>query len=181
MKLIGLAGKKKTGKDTVCKFIQEILSPKIVKRIAFADALKGEVSRACIAVGGPVVSLEYIEEHKDNFRLILQGWGTDFRRNLCDQYYWINKVSDAINKLDSTVYAIIIPDVRFMNEAKWIHSNGGRVIHVSRRTGLVDLHPSETELTDDNFPYDFYISNESSLNELKLKTQDMLFTTHQYV
>lgn len=180
MKLIGIAGKKKTGKDTICKFIQEILSPKMVRRIGFADALKGEVARACSSTGKSV-SVEYIEEHKDNFRLILQGWGTDFRRNLCGDSYWIIKVHHEINSLpDIGIYGIVFPDVRFLNEATYIKNMCGSVIHIDRSTSYMDLHSSENELNKDNFPYDYFIDNNTSLAELKLKTQDMLFTTHQY-
>lgn len=180
-KIIGIAGKKKVGKDLVCDYIKELLAPKLVNRIAFADALKGEVARGCSVTGKEIVDIPFIEKNKDAFRMILQGWGTDFRRNLCDKNYWILKLKDTIDNTPSHIYAVVIPDVRFLNEAYWIKSIGGTVIQVSRRIGLVDNHISETELCNSDFPFDFYISNESSLEELKLKTQDMLFTTKNYV
>lgn len=65
MYTIGLSGKKKSGKSTVANMIENCYPVGSVVKLAFADALKQEVARACM------VSLEYIETHKDNFRLIL--------------------------------------------------------------------------------------------------------------
>ena len=44
--LIGIIGYKQSGKDTVCEMIRKILSHRKIERIAFADALKEEVSEA---------------------------------------------------------------------------------------------------------------------------------------
>lgn len=56
-----------------------------------------------------------------HYRLIMQTYGTDIRRNL-DSKYWINKVLDKIHRIaDDNIgknVDVIVPDVRFKNEIK---------------------------------------------------------------
>lgn len=162
MQIIGLSGKKQTGKDTIINVLRHLQPNKNIIKIAFADALKEEVA---IATGK---SLEYITENKENFRLILQGWGTDFRRELCNKDYWIEKWLQRCIKQDDTQVAFVVcPDVRFKNEAETIRKVGGKLFRVRRNTKLEDNHISETELTDTNFGYDDWIDNNGTLEDLQ--------------
>lgn len=160
MIIIGLSGKKRSGKNAVAKFIAMQTSMPCFEQ-SFADGLKAEVAKAC------GVSRTYLEENKDNFRLILQGWGTDFRRKLVDDLYWIKKMDKALQHQ----YAInpdsvaLITDVRFLNEADYVRKCGGVVVRVNRpESASVDEHVSETEL--DDYKFDFVINNNSTLNNL---------------
>jgi len=153
--LIGISGKKRSGKDTVADILM-MKYPKSIKYY-FAACLKMEVARAC------GVTVEYIDEHKDNFRRILQGWGTDFRRKLQDENYWIKKMEIAVQNF-SSFKNIIIPDVRFKNEYDFVKQNGGIVIRVSRDTGAIDNHVSETELDKEQF--DAVILNDSDFGHI---------------
>ena len=56
---------------------------------------------------------------KEQFRLLMQWWGTEFRRNMVDKDYWIKKVQSWIDK-HPEVDVILIPDLRFKNEIEWI-------------------------------------------------------------
>ena len=154
-RLIGISGKKRSGKDTVAEILS-LTQPDVVK-YWFAQQLKVEVALACN------VSLAYLDTHKENFRLILQGWGTDFRRNMFGNDYWIRKMEIAVNQL-SQHKTIVIPDVRFPNEYKYITSQGGIMIRVERETGLKDTHESETAL--DDFVFDYRIQNSGTIEEL---------------
>jgi hypothetical protein len=67
------------------------------------------------------------------------------------------------------VAGVVIPDVRFWNEARGIHDAGGAVIGVRRDNtrpldGLAGLHPSETGLL--GFEPDFLIENNGTLEAL---------------
>lgn len=161
-KLIGISGKKKSGKDTVADIFA--ITYEDVVKYHFAQQLKVEVSRAC------GVSIDYINEHKDNFRLILQGWGTNFRRDLYGINYWLEKMDIAIDHL-SNHKIIIIPDVRFKNEYDFILKRGGTIIRVERATGLEDTHISETSLDDQVF--DVRIDNNGTLAELVNKVKQI--------
>jgi len=160
--IIGLSGKKRVGKDTVAAML-ELLLPNS-KTYAFAARLKAEVARAC------GVTVPYIDEHKDNFRLILQGWGTDFKRKLHGEDYWIKKMQIALTNLNTD--CVIVPDVRFKNESQFIKNNHGIIIRVERETGHLDKHISETEL--DSEPYDHLIVNNGTLEELLTKVENVV-------
>jgi hypothetical protein len=152
-RIIGIAGKKQSGKDTVCNILKTMIGWEKCFRVAFADELKDEIAKAIR------MDREYINKHKENFRLILQGWGTDFRRKLCGEDYWIKKWHDKVCYMLSEMpnCTIITPDVRFQNEADIIHQMGGIVIGINTDgfPPLIDTHDSEQLL----FPVDFEISN----------------------
>jgi hypothetical protein len=138
--IIGISGKKMSGKDALCAAIMKQASCRSI-RIAFADSLKEEVAHAC------GVSLEFIAQHKNEFRPILQWWGTDFRREFHSKDYWVCKAFTKVLKAyDDQIPLVIIPDVRFESEAKMIKDIGGNVYRISRPTQIIDEHKSETEL-----------------------------------
>lgn len=166
MILIGIAGKKKAGKDTALGLIREICSSDYaVARRAFADALKEEVAIACN------VSVSFIDNNKNQFRLLLQGWGTDFRRYFNGEDYWINKLDNNIkdiaysDPLLNRTTIVVVPDVRFKNEAAYIHKQGGKLIYIWRTIAEKqnDNHPSETSINfrdcDISFQNDHSIQN----------------------
>lgn len=160
MIIIGLSGRKQTGKDSVVNALRQLQPSKLIVRVAFADAIKQEVAIATNK------SLAFIEEHKENFRLILQGWGTDFRRNLCNKEYWTEQWLKRCLKEERAAF-IVCPDVRFKNEAETIRKVDGKLFRVRRRSlAEEDNHASETELTDSNFGYDDWIDNDGSLEDL---------------
>lgn len=168
MKLIGLAGLKQSGKDTVCDLLKQILHPTCIVKIAFAERLYDELAEA---TGFPV---SFIKDHKDVFRTGLQWWGTDLRRNINGPDYWINKWHDRVWSLpDKLVHIVITPDVRFRNEAQTIHYNGGLVFRIRRWETNKDPHPSETELTDDNYPYNDTINNTGTLEDLENRVREL--------
>ncbi len=161
MILIGIAGKKQSGKDCLYMAIHNLLRhTHVIARVAFADALKQEVCR------GMLVDRAYLEAHKENFRLILQGWATDFRRKLCGDDYWINRWQEIVKGIESTPnLVIVVPDVRFLNEASIIKKMGGTLIKIERRCRREeDKHKSETEM--DSCVADYVIDNSDSIQHL---------------
>lgn len=162
MTTISLSGKKSSGKTTIANLIREILvsvGKDNIHIISWADGLKREVAKAS------GVSVKYLEEHKDNFRLILQGWGTDFRRNLCSQDYWVDQLLIQLKNLPDKAF-VIIPDTRFLNEAQTIQAVNGHLWKINRQTQDVDTHASENELNDYK-GFDLVINNNVQLGELK--------------
>lgn len=170
--IIGLIGKKKSGKDTIASMMLDILHDdpekiNVVMTTSFAAALKREVCEGC------GISYEYLTEHKDNFRLILQGWGTNFRRQLCGEDYWVKKVESEILTLNNTDY-VIITDVRFQNEADMIRKMSGQLVRVIREEtdDYTDLHPSEEQM--DMITPHHTIDNDSDIEALKIRTNILL-------
>lgn len=170
MNYIGLVGKKQSGKDTTFALLHNALKPRPCVKNAFAGALKNEVAR----VTGHYV--EYIDEHKENFRLILQGWGTDYRRKLFGEDYWIKKWSagcETILHYDASAL-IVATDVRFANEVEEIKSRDGLLIRLKRdpEIGDIDNHVSETE--QDLTICDLTLDNNGSLHELSEQVNELI-------
>lgn len=164
MKIIGLSGRKQSGKDTLFGLLKESLPDLKVERVAFADALKREVAHAC------GVTVEQIEREKSRWRGLLQHWGTEFRRH-DNENYWIDRAREKIETergLGADV--TVVTDVRFENEAGMVRDMGGLLVRIVRHgAGAADSHSSETSM--DNQPYDLSIDNTGTLEALKSNVQ----------
>ena len=183
MKIIGISGKKQSGKDTIYRVARDIfteLDPKVrVGRVAYADALKAEVSE----ITG--FRTDYIEENKDRFRALLQVWGTEFRREFHGYDYWIQKMGDILTSSEPHYDILFITDVRFKNEAEYIKEMDGQVLRVVRRSPEtyhtlqdmpeLDNHATENDM-DDYIDYDYTINNDKSPDDLVKSVRDMLAT-----
>lgn len=166
---IGITGKKRSGKDEVCSELLRLFALEGTKaeRIGFADALKEEVSKAT------GVSVEEIEKLKPLFRPILQWWGTEFRRGFNDTEYWLHAIQKKIE--NSKAEVIIVPDVRFENEALFLRGQAfNTIIKIERKQNGIDTHASESGISD--FFIDTVIYNDGTLQQLKDKVYG-LFTT----
>ena len=162
--IIGISGKIGTGKTHLSNlFIKK--HPEYIK-IGFADILKEECSKKFEYP----LKWNYSEKGKNELviykvpiyypktvREILQWYGTDVCRAK-DPDYWVKKMQ----KRALEVYMkeplcgtpkIIIDDVRFINEAKWIQNMGGKTIGLNPypgwKPGPFAKHQSEIDL--DNY------------------------------
>lgn len=145
--LIGIIGRKGVGKSTLAEMLkQEIEGAEI---IAFADALRGEVHAM---LNHPLfserpVSREWLEERKGSvWGPILQGYG-EFCRQWYGPSYWIDVLANDIEDFD----AVIVPDVRHVNEAEFIKSQGGLLVAIDGPSRWVgdqrdQQHPSEANV-----------------------------------
>ena len=162
MILIGISGKKRSGKNTVASILQE-LSVEPVQELAFADDLKNDI---CKMLG---VCREEIENDKAVYREMLQAYGVYMRVKHGDDY-WVERTFKKIVYKENDL--CIITDVRFPNEAKFIQSSGGYVIRVVRDAKNSDNHISETAM--DNYKnFDAIILNTGSLDDLVKETKDV--------
>lgn len=127
-KIIAIAGNARSGKDTLGAFLSEILTEnKISNHIkSFAYPLKKEVDDFLIKTIGISAFTEDPQE-KELIRKFLVFWGSDFRRSI-NPTVWIDKMSECLTS-DSL---LIITDLRFENELKWVRENNGIVIFLSR-------------------------------------------------
>ena len=176
-KIIGLSGKKQSGKDTVYQLADALMEGARIGRVAFGDAVRHEVSE----ITG--YRMDFIEEHKAEFRTLLQVWGTDFRRHFNGSEYWLEKMTGVIDKASSHYDVLFITDVRFSNEAEFVKNLGGKLVKVERRQevyqhiedAVPDSHSSETAM-DDYSKYDYVINNNGSESELTTAVSSMLST-----
>jgi len=113
---------------------------------------------------------------------ILQFWGTNFRRNMCDKNYWINLTMSKIEQIakENSPEYIIIADTRFKNEVEALHLNVGYYVKIIRvdefgnvygATDRSGSHESEVEL--ENYPPDLSITAKD-LPSLKQKLDQFI-------
>ena len=166
MIIIGLAGKKQSGKDTVYELARSQQQQIRVGRVAFADPLKAEVAVAT------KLDVKFIEAHKDKFRTLLQVWGADFRREIYSPDYWVDAMRGILRGAGEHVDRLFITDLRYENEAEFVHESGGFVVRVEREdTG--DTHPSETVM-DGYASYDHTLDNTGNLEQLEAAVAEMM-------
>lgn len=119
---------------------------------------------------------------------LLQFWGTDYRRKMCNENYWVDQTKNAIDKIYSqydpkeTVY-FCIPDTRFPNEYDFIKSEQfGFYTKVMRMNedGTQFIDPSrdkdhDSEISLDSASADYtIIANSGDLETIKNEASKLL-------
>lgn len=143
VKVIGIGGFAKAGKDTFVAIAKNILQRNgyTPYRVAFADTLKDEVQEMLTFNGFNIDLYNMTPEEKEFARPLLVWWGCQRRRESPDGLYWVNEVSYNIDddfysskyreNMDKTVF--LVSDVRFENEANWVKNDrNGVFIHLKR-------------------------------------------------
>lgn len=183
--LIGISGRKRAGKDTLAGFL---VADHGFTRLAFADPLKAIVVELAPLVpdidpafpndraGGHLPLDQYVsvwgwEDAKGNpeVRRLLQVQGEAVRRHLGENV-WVDATINKAHYLLAEGKPVVIPDVRYHNEAERIKALGGIVVRVNRPgtaegTSSTDLHISETAL--DGYDFDVIVTNDSDVAFLK--------------
>jgi hypothetical protein len=148
--IIGLTGDYGAGKDTVADYI--LSYPKYVK-IAFADPIYDMLA----AMLGTTVA--NIQEHKRldegvlglNYRHLLETLGHNWGREIISPDLWVRIFDAKTLQYDN----VVVPDVRYWNEAEYIRSRGGVILLVgtnratSRCPYTEYVHPVAYIDTDD--------------------------------
>lgn len=178
MKLIGITGKARSGKDTIATHLFEQYG---FTRIALADPLK----EAAQTIFGLSTGQTWDDAHKGTVipywgkspRELFQILGTESIRDVFGHDVWTKRWALSYEMFKDTD-DVVVPDIRFDNEAQMIRDRGGIIIEVQRGPGLVGStgsHPSERGLS--SLP-DYVINNESSLDDLKAKVDLVLGDCH---
>lgn len=174
---IGLAGKSGSGKDLVADYIGEQHS---FKKIAVADAIRDEVAAFIEKAFGVMAHLPGFSTVVGAFRkmvwekpthpamrVLLQWWGTEFRRSK-DPDYWTKKLAE---RLDNQEW-IVVSDVRTPDEMKVIREAGGEVWFVERPgVAPVGIPNHYTEVALEGASFDRTIQNDGTIEELKTKIE----------
>jgi len=197
--IIGIVGKKGSGKDTLANYLWSYYGH---KKYAFADPLK----HGLVHIFGFTYDQLWGDEKEDiderwgvSPREILQIFGTEIFQyavpksmpNLKsgNREFWVKRfeiwldneknVIRAFNQLsnDSNVdhlLKVVISDIRFNHESNKIKELGGMVIKIERN--IIDNeysdHSSETEL--DDITYDHIITNNGTIEELHNKIYNII-------
>lgn len=118
--IVAISGKLASGKTTLANAICEAYPPFV--RVGFADALKNDVAAHC------EVTRQYLDEHKDTFREILQVHGT-LMRELHGPDYWVHRLYGEIVLAGHT--HVVVDDMRFPSELSGLRKmDGARLLTV---------------------------------------------------
>jgi hypothetical protein len=185
--IIGLAGFKGSGKDTVAAYL---IKEHGFERKAFADPLKRSVA-ALFDI--PFADVDKLKNDNDirvaigrykgggetdypfnygsqSFREVLQRYGTEAHRDVFGQDFWLDYTLPVQGFYPGR--AIVVTDVRFKNEAERVRELGGFLWFIDRPLVFPDhdLHASEL------FPFevDANISNMGTLEELYERVEQAL-------
>lgn len=144
IKILGLCGNARAGKDTFFNISRDLLCKRkvLTGRVAFADELKKECDEFLIKNLGISAFTEDPKE-KQLIRPFLVTYGTHLRRKL-DKDCWIKKAEPLVGRFMENKSIPVVTDVRFPNEADWVHSLGGYVIHIDRE-GFGPANEEEAE------------------------------------
>jgi len=167
MKLIAIAGKARSGKDTVAN---RLITRHGFAGYSFAQPLKTGL-QAIFGLSQEHVDGSLKEEIVDwigkSPRQMLQTLGTEWGRNLIHPNIWVMVAQQHYLRLTSTrkFEGMVIPDVRFENEAKWVRDSGGLIIHISRSDAPeVAAHSSEDGISI--YSEDVILQNDSTVHNL---------------
>lgn len=169
--VIGIAGKARSGKDTVAEMI---LTEYGGYRYSLADPI-----RAMLKAGlGIDMSTPYWQEHKEDPipafgnkspRQLMQWLGTEWGRVLVDDNLWLVL---ATQQLANRGTGMIVPDVRYENEADWVR-RFGVLIHIERP----GVSPVNTHISEGGVSYeagDHTIFNDGTLEDLQDRVREIL-------
>ncbi len=165
--LIGLAGRKQSGKDTAAKALTE----RGYVRVAFADALKQAAYRTdpYVMVSNAPHRLSLVVDRLGwdaakqipDVRRLLQRMG-DAMRGAVSEDVWVGAAIDGAARHDRAV----ITDVRYPNEREAIRDAGGIIVKIVRPGQAADdTHPSETNV--DQMEADATVVNSGTVEELR--------------
>lgn len=134
MKIIGITGVARSGKDTLATYLVEHHG---FSRIALADPLREFVSSIADIPFEQLLDGPAKEQPVDWLggrtpRYMMQTLGTEWGRNKVDREVWLKVARRRIEKAARWGESVVIPDVRFDNEAEMVRQMGGEVIQVVR-------------------------------------------------
>jgi hypothetical protein len=166
MMVIGFTGPARVGKDTAADALLAYLRRSV--KISFADPMKSMLEHVGLTKN------QLHGDEKDQFdprfgttpRRMLQTLGTEWGRNIIHPDVWVTATEERVKKLvsDYDYEYILIPDVRFENEAAMVRRMGV-LFHISGRGGIEGNHASEAGVS--MLPEDRMLLNGKGLAEFR--------------
>ena len=159
--LIGISGKAGAGKDTLGKYLCDEYR---CVHYYFAKPLKE----------GAKVMFNLSDEQIENKEKVIEPWGmsprkiyqllgTEVGRGI-DVNVWVKNAEMFVRQ--NAGFTVVVTDVRFSNEAFWIHNRGGIVINIVRDKDDIEenKHSSEGGLKSSDI--DLTIYNNGTIEDM---------------
>lgn len=138
--------------------------------------LDGDVSMRTLldSVGGDWEQAKYHRFYGPEVRRHLQIYATEVCRENFGQGVWVQLLARRV--ATERPRAVVITDVRFNEEAKWVTDNGGTVVEITRPGfGPVNGHISESGIDRKYIAHS--LSNDGTIDELADLLDDVLKLT----
>jgi hypothetical protein len=186
-RLIGIIGLKQSGKDTAGTYLIEQHG---FSRYAFGDPVK-QICKTLFDLSDEQLVNHKLKEAKDprwgiSPREMFQRIGTEFgqfelfkifpelKKKIKHREMWVKLFNEWLIKNQDK--KVVITDVRFKHEAKYIKDSGGFNIKINRNTGRTDGHISEIELNQIPKEFiDYEIDNNSKLVDLYSQLDSIIY------
>lgn len=192
-RLIGITGKAGAGKDTVAKYLSDMYG---YQRYGLADPIKELINerfgftnemwndREWKERADPSLGAKFLHVPEGDFELFsprswAQWLGTEVLRELVGPDVWVDLMERKFEELrmvakcDNTPLRMVVPDIRFDNEAARIYELGGYVIRVERPdVQAVATHVSEAGISGRYIQE--IIVNDGSIQDLHFFTDQVL-------
>lgn len=190
IKLIGITGRARSGKDTVANYLENLIPCSVI--YSLASPIK-RMTFALLEADTLAEQRELMENKEEPIdwlghspRELLQVFGTEGARENLGQDFWLkflDRFCENTRELEAAftnedeIYPIyvLVPDVRFVNEAKHIKDKEGIIIKVQgdeERSANVRDHASEKGIS---IRYvDHIIENDGTLEELEDKVKQLV-------
>lgn len=179
--IIGLSGKAEHGKTEAAKQIKiDCRNYLNYSHGAEIIEISNIIIEHCVALGLLPADLPRADFNKAQIQILVDE-GTRMRAE--DPNYWVIRFLRKIKASDKPV--VVIPNLRFVQEAQAIRNAGGVIIRIQRINAdgspfvsetRDPNHPCETSL--DTWPADFYVINKTGHPELFCDLVSCLF---QYI
>lgn len=170
--LIGIAGKAGSGKDTIADYL---IMNHGMYRYSFAKPIKDALNAIFGFEDRMWLDREWKEKEIDwlgkSPRYLAQTLGTEWGRDLVHKDLWLMLAKREYEK----TMRLVIPDVRFGNEADWVRSEAGIVIHVER-PGIEEVNSHSSEAGVEFKMGDLLIVNDGDKQSLYHKVEEALFS-----
>ncbi len=170
-KIFLLAGRARSGKDTVGDIISKYYKDKKIVKIGFADYIKNYAMKIS----------NWNREDSTKPRELLQTIGTDIVREKINKDFFINRICEDIMVYKYFFDIIIITGARFPNELdipkeKFENVTIIKMVRPNFKNGLTEKQNSHiTENALDNYNnYDYLIENSGNLKDLEKKVLKIL-------
>jgi hypothetical protein len=169
--LVGIMGRAGSGKDTIADLMVHEFE---FTKVSMALPLKEGLAKM---LGVPLELMDNREQrelpyknYNVSIRQMLQTLGTDWGREMVSPDIWVDGLIEKVKSINAPV---VVPDVRFSNEARAIREYGGVLIEVSRPDNpeVVPAHASE------NVPLrfaDYRFVNDKSIKDLEASVTRLL-------
>lgn len=172
--IIGICGPARAGKDTIASVLVDKFG---YQKDSFAAPLRTFVANI---LGITLEQLEVVKDFPSDAlgghtpRFAMQTLGTEWGRKMLAEDLWINFL---IRR--STGLRMVVPDIRFQNEAEAIVKAGGAIIKVIRPgVEIVEsTHVSERGIPDKFV--DHFVLNDKAEQDLKNQVVDLMYCFYE--